>query len=79
MKYIIVGLGNFGASLAQKLTVQGNEVIGIDNSAAKVDAYKEKISHTICMDSTDEFTVSGFPSKKLIFSWLLLAKTKVLM
>ncbi|MCT6745485.1 TrkA family potassium uptake protein [Riemerella anatipestifer] len=64
MKYIIVGLGNFGASLAQKLTVQGNEVIGIDNSAAKVDAYKEKISHTICMDSTDEFTVSGLPIKE---------------
>lgn len=30
MKYIIVGLGSFGASLAEKLTQQGNEVIGID-------------------------------------------------
>ncbi len=61
MKYIIIGLGNFGASLAQKLTEQGNEVIGIDMNMSKVDAYKEKISHTICMDSTDEFTVSGLP------------------
>lgn len=64
MKYIIVGLGNFGASLAQKLTEQGNEVIGIDSSMAKVDVYKEKISHTICMDATDEFTVSGLPLKE---------------
>jgi trk system potassium uptake protein len=64
MKYIIFGLGNFGASLAQKLTEQGNEVIGIDSSMAKVDAYKEKISHTICMDATDEFTVSGLPLKE---------------
>ncbi|GAB1445548.1 MAG: TrkA family potassium uptake protein [Cyclobacteriaceae bacterium] len=63
MKYIIIGLGNFGASLAQKLTEQGNEVIGIDTSMSKVDAYKEKISHTICMDATDEFTVSGLPLK----------------
>ena len=63
MKYIIVGLGNFGASLAQKLTEQGHEVIGIDTSMAKVEAYKEKISHTICLDSTDEFTVSGLPLK----------------
>ncbi|MFN4082479.1 MAG: potassium channel family protein [Bacteroidia bacterium] len=63
MKYIIAGLGNFGASLAQKLTAQGNEVIAIDNSMAKVDMYKEKISHTICMDATDEFTVSGLPLK----------------
>jgi trk system potassium uptake protein TrkA len=63
MKYIIVGLGNFGASLAEKLTTQGNEVIGIDTRMAKVDALKEKISHTICMDATDEFTVSGLPLK----------------
>ncbi len=63
MKYIIIGLGNFGASLAQKLTEQGNEVIGIDTNMTKVDAFKEKISHTICMDATDEFTVSGLPLK----------------
>lgn len=64
MKYIIVGLGNFGASLAEKLTAQGNEVIGIDNRMNKVDLFKEKISHTICMDATDEFTVSGLPLKE---------------
>lgn len=63
MKYIIIGLGHFGASLAEKLTQQGNEVIGIDTDMMKVDAYKEKISHTICMDATDEFTVSGLPLK----------------
>lgn len=63
MKYIILGLGNFGASLAEKLTAEGIEVIGIDLNMTKVDAYKEKISHTICMDSTDEFTVSGLPLK----------------
>lgn len=61
MKYIIVGLGNFGASLSQKLTARGNEVIGIDNRMEKVDQYKEKISHTIQMDATDEFAVSGLP------------------
>ena len=64
MKYIIFGLGTFGGSLAQKLTEQGNEVIGIDSNMAKVDIYKEKISHTICMDATDEFTVSGLPLKE---------------
>ena len=63
MKFIIIGLGNFGASLAEKLTLQGNEVIGIDTRMNKVDALKEKISHTICMDATDEFTVSGLPLK----------------
>ncbi|RXG11688.1 trk system potassium uptake protein TrkA [Leeuwenhoekiella aestuarii] len=63
MKYIIVGLGSFGASLAEKLTAQGNEVIGIDIKMPRVDALKEKITHTICLDATDESTVSGLPLK----------------
>src|SRR6056300_764707 len=63
MKYIIVGLGNFGASLGQKLTSQGNEVIGIDTSAAKVEAYREKITYTVQLDATDELAVSGLPLK----------------
>lgn len=61
MKYIIFGLGSFGASLAEKLTSQGNEVIGIDKNMSKVDLLKERISHTICLDGTDEETVSGLP------------------
>ncbi|MDX1653175.1 MAG: TrkA family potassium uptake protein [Brumimicrobium sp.] len=63
MKYIIVGLGNFGSSLAEKLTAQGNEVIGVDSRADRVETYKEKISHTIHMDATDESAVSGLPLK----------------
>lgn len=61
MKYIIFGLGNFGASLGTKLTEKGNEVIGVDSNMSKVDAYKEKLSHTICMDTTDQYTMSGLP------------------
>lgn len=63
MKYIVVGLGNFGASLSEKLTAQGHEVIGIDSRMEKVDFHKERISHTICMDATDEFAVSSLPIK----------------
>lgn len=47
--------------MAEKLTEEGNEVIGIDTNMDKVDNFKERISHTICMDATDEFTVSGLP------------------
>jgi len=64
MKYIIVGLGNFGASIAQKLTALGNEVIAIDDDMNKVDYFKEKITHTIRMNATDEITVSGLPLKE---------------
>lgn len=61
MKFIILGLGSFGASLAVNLTHAGHEVIGIDNSMEKVELYKDKISHTINMDSTDQFTMGGLP------------------
>lgn len=63
MKFIIVGLGNFGASLATKLAEQGNEVIGIDNSLNKVNAIKSKITHTICLDATDPSVISRLPFK----------------
>lgn len=64
MKYIVVGLGNFGSSLAQKLTALGNEVIAIDDDMTKVDHFKEKVTHTIRMNATDEITVSGLPLKE---------------
>jgi len=63
MKYLIIGLGSFGAPLSEKLTAEGHEVIGIDTRMDKVDQYKERITHTICLDATDEFTVSGLPLK----------------
>lgn len=61
MKYIIIGLGNFGSSLAQKLTEKGNEVIGVDITMDKVEAIKDKITHAVCLDSTDINAVSNLP------------------
>ncbi len=63
MKYIVLGLGNFGKSLAIRLTELGHEVIGVDNRMAKVEQLKEKITHTVCMDSTDIDAVSALPLK----------------
>jgi trk system potassium uptake protein TrkA len=64
MKYIIIGLGNFGASLAEKLTEMGNEVIGVDISMSKVEAIKDRITHAINLDSTDIAAVSNLPLKE---------------
>lgn len=63
MKYIIIGLGNFGASLAEKLTNMGNEVIGVDRQMSRVEAMKERITHAISLDSTDINAVSNLPLK----------------
>ena len=32
MKFLIIGLGNFGQTLATTLTDNGHDVIGVDNS-----------------------------------------------
>jgi trk system potassium uptake protein TrkA len=61
MKCVIIGLGNFGSSLAERLTKKGHEIIGVDNRMEKVEALKEQITHTICLDSTDSQSVSHLP------------------
>lgn len=63
MKYVIIGLGNFGASLAEELTKIGHEVIGVDHNMGKVEMVKESITHSICLDSTDEQAVKQLPLK----------------
>jgi len=61
MKYIIIGLGNFGTSLGEKLTQIGHEVIGVDNRISKVEALKERLTHTICLNCTDQQAVESLP------------------
>jgi len=61
MKYIIIGLGNFGTSLGEKLTQMGHEVIGVDNRMGRVEALKERLTHTICLNCTDQQAVDSLP------------------
>lgn len=63
MKFIIIGLGNFGASLAMKLTAQGNEVIGVDIKHERITALKEHITHTIAIDASDPTAFNSLPLK----------------
>jgi len=63
MNFIIIGLGNFGASLAKKLTALGHDVIGVDKEIAKVDFFKDTIKNTISMDITDIHALKTLPIK----------------
>lgn len=63
MKFIVFGLGHFGKSLAFKLTELGHEVIGADNDMKKVEQFKDKITHTVCLDATDKNAVASLPLK----------------
>lgn len=63
MKFIIIGLGNFGASLAIKLAAQGNEVIGVDIKLNRITALKEHITHTVSIDAADPVAFNSLPLK----------------
>ena len=61
MKFIVFGLGNFGASLCQQLVSLGHEVIGVDQKMELADKYKHAITHTIALDSTSKEAVAQLP------------------
>lgn len=61
MKYIIIGLGNYGSVLAEELTLLGHEVIGVDSNENKVDAVKDKITTAMCLDAADELAMDQLP------------------
>lgn len=63
MKFIVFGLGHFGKALAIRLTELGHEVIGIDNDMKKVEKFKDKITHTVCLNATDRDAVGSLPLK----------------
>jgi len=63
MKVIVIGLGNFGASLGIALMEKGAEVIGVDIRMSKVDLYKDKLTYTISLDTTDEIALQSLPLK----------------
>ncbi len=63
MNFLIVGLGNFGASFAIRLTQLGHEVIGVDSNMTRVEHLKNDITHTICANCTDIQSAQELPVK----------------
>ena len=65
MKYIIIGLGNYGYVLAEELSAMGHEVIGADNNDSRVESIKDKIATAFVLDATDERALSVLPLKNV--------------
>lgn len=63
MKFIVFGLGSFGATLSIQLVQLGHEVIGVDNKLETVDKYKYVITHGIALDATSKEAVEQLPLK----------------
>ncbi|MFY9269461.1 MAG: TrkA family potassium uptake protein [Candidatus Manganitrophaceae bacterium] len=52
-RFLVIGLGRFGRSVAETLSAEGREVIAIDAEMHRVEEIKEKVSHAVQLDSTD--------------------------
>lgn len=65
MKYIIIGLGNYGYVLAEELSAMGHEVIGADVNDSRVESIKDKIATAFVLDATDEQALSVLPFKSV--------------
>lgn len=65
MKYIIIGLGNYGGVLAEELTALGHEVVGVDSKVFPAEHLKDKLATTYIIDATDESALSVLPLDKV--------------
>ncbi len=65
MKYIVVGLGNFGSTLAIRLTTMGHEVFGVDSRFEVVDQLKNKVTHVISLDTSKTSAYGSLPIKEV--------------
>jgi trk system potassium uptake protein TrkA len=63
MKFVVLGLGNYGAALSIKLVVLGHEVIGVDKKMELVEKLNHQITHAIAMDATSPDAIRGLPLK----------------
>jgi trk system potassium uptake protein len=51
---VIIGLGQFGSSLAQTLAARGVDVLAIDSRREPVQALTDVVAEALCFDATDE-------------------------
>lgn len=63
MKYLIIGLGNYGTVLAEELTALGHEVVGVDSDETHVERLKDKMATSFVVDVTDEAALGVLPLK----------------
>ena len=57
MLVAVIGLGTFGEKTATRLFEKGAEVVAIDNNPELADKIKDRLTHAICLDVTEEKAV----------------------
>lgn len=52
-RFLVIGLGRFGMSLAETLYTGGEEVIAADTRMERIEQVKDRVAHAVQLDSTD--------------------------
>lgn len=52
-RFAVIGLGQFGESIARTLSDRGAEVLAIDIDLDKVESIKDDVAYAVALDSTD--------------------------
>lgn len=52
--FAVIGLGRFGAAVAETLVTQGEEVLAVDNDPDKIEQISDIVTHAVQCDATDE-------------------------
>lgn len=52
--YVVIGMGRFGTSVAERLYELGNEVLAIDTNPDKVQRMESKVTCAVVADVRDE-------------------------
>jgi trk system potassium uptake protein TrkA len=58
-RFLVVGLGLFGAELARTLHAKGAEVIGIDSNMEIIESMKDELTSAVNVDCTNEEALRG--------------------
>lgn len=56
---IIIGIGRFGTSVAEKLTKEGHEVLAVDIDEDVIERVKDKVTQAVTIDNLDARTMNS--------------------
>jgi trk system potassium uptake protein TrkA len=61
-QFVVIGLGNFGFSVASRLAQIGHEVLAIDADEARIDCIKDHVTQAITADAKNKETLKDLVS-----------------
>src|SRR5690625_2376512 len=64
-EFAVIGLGRFGGSIYEELSMEGMKVLAIDKNKHKINEYKDIASHAVIADSTDEHALKDLGIKNI--------------